>query len=268
PNTVNGVVDTLAGSKRYAGVFVVNPNAAAYSFVYDYTNNPYVTPINEPYLKLKKRDNNAVTAWIAPSNMVLDQTLNTITCTGQNTEYILEKSLTIVPLKWLSFTALLNSNKQSVLNWKVTEEINVSRYEILWSTDGTNFQPIATVNYSTAARGNYTAIHIQPANGNNYYRIKQIDVDGKYSYTNIQLVKLTEKITISIYPNPASEIINIAGWDKIKQMQLYDMSGRKINEWKIVQSTINVNSLANGTYILKAELKSGEIVEQKVIVNK
>lgn len=176
--------------------------------------------------------------------------------------------ISILPLKWLSFTAQLNNNKQTTLNWKVTEELNVSRYEVLWSKDGTNFQPIATVNYNTAAGGNYAAIHIQPANGNNYYRIKQIDVDGKNSYTNIQLVKLTEKISISIYPNPVSEIINIVGWDKIKKMELYDISGRKLNEWKTAQSTIRVNNLTTGTYVLKAVLKSEEMIEQKLVVNK
>lgn len=49
-------------------------------------------------------------------------------------------------------------------------------------------------------------------------------------------------------------------------MQLYDISGRKINEWQLAQPTISVNNLLNGTYILKIELQTGEIVEQKVIV--
>ncbi|MBL0144540.1 MAG: LamG domain-containing protein [Chitinophagaceae bacterium] len=55
PNTVTGIDDTLAGSKRYAGVYMVNPNTAAYTLQYDYTNNPFVTPVNEPYLRLKER---------------------------------------------------------------------------------------------------------------------------------------------------------------------------------------------------------------------
>jgi len=200
--------------------------------------------------------------------MTLDAALNTITCTGESTEYILAKGLFTLPLKWLSFTAQLNSSKQTVLNWKVEGELNISRYEIEWSADGIHFTTIATVNYNVVAGGNYAAIHIQPLKGNNYYRIRQVDVDGKYGYSNIQLVKLTDSIVISIYPNPASDVINIVGWNNIKQMQLYDISGRKVNEWRLPHPTINVKKLVNGMYILKAELNTGEIVEQKVMVNR
>ena len=266
PNTVNGVNDTVPGSKRYAGVHMVNPNAAAYTLLYDYTNNPFVTPVNEPYLRLRKRDNNAAATWITPVSMALDQVLNTITCTGESTEYILAKGLFTLPLKWLSFTAQLNSNKQTALNWKVEGELNISRYDIEWSTDGIHFTSIATVNYNAAAKGHYKAFHIQPSKGNNYYRIRQMDVDGRTGYSNTQLIKLTDTIVISIYPNPANDVINIVGWNNISHMQLYDISGRKINEWQLAQPTISVNHLANGTYILKIELQTGEIVEQKVIV--
>ncbi|MBL0183766.1 MAG: T9SS type A sorting domain-containing protein [Chitinophagaceae bacterium] len=268
PNTVTGVNDTVPGSKRYAGVYMVNPNTAAYTLLYDYTNNPYVTPVNESYLRLRKRDNNAVTTWGTPVNMILDETLNTVTCTGESTEYILAKGLFPLPLKWLSFTAQLNNNKQTLLNWKVSAEFNVSRYEIEWSRDGIHFTLIATTVYNAAAGGNYTALHVQPVSGNNYYRVKQVDVDGRYSYTNIQLIKLTDNMVISFYPNPAKDVVNIVGWDKIKQMQLYDISGRKLNEWKKVQPTITINNLSNGTYVLKAEMRSGEMIEQKLIVSK
>ncbi|HAO46726.1 MAG TPA: LamG domain-containing protein [Ferruginibacter sp.] len=266
PNTVNGVTDTLAGSHRYAGVFVVNPVSAQYTLVYDYTGNPYVTLANEPYLKLKKRDHNAVTTWIAPSTMTLNTAANTITCTGENTEYILEKSQTIVPLKWLSFTAALNNNKQAVLSWKVAAEVNVSHYSIEWSTDGRNFREIAAVNYLSSALGNYTAIHVQPAKGNNYYRIRQVDVDAKFSFSNTQLVKLSETVSVSIYPNPASTLVHIVGRNHITAAALYDMSGRLVTSVLQGQSFLDVSGVASGTYVVRLILIDGATVEQKLLV--
>ena len=135
--------------------------------------------------------------------------------------------------------------------------MNVNSYQILWSTDGINFKPIANINYNATAKGNYVAIHLQPINGNNYYRIKQIDNDTKYSYSTVQIIKIAEKILVSVYPNPTSNTINILGWNIITQMQLYDVSGKKINEWQKPQPTINLSKIDNGIYILNQNLNDG-----------
>ncbi|MBL0144538.1 MAG: T9SS type A sorting domain-containing protein [Chitinophagaceae bacterium] len=110
--------------------------------------------------------------------------------------------------------------------------------------------------------GNYAALHLKPTNGNNYYRIKQIDANGKFTYSSIQMVKLADNFLISIYPNPATDIVNIVGWNNVKQMQLYDVSGQKVNEWLLAQPTINVNGYSKGVYVLKVELKTGKWIEQ------
>ena len=187
---------------------------------------------------------------------------------GTTSVELYKLNISVLPLKWLSFSASLNSNTQAELNWKVTDETNISHYEIEWSTDAVQYTRIATVNYSVAAHGNYATVHTQPTKNNNYYRISQVDVDGKYSYSNIQLIKLSVKAMISIYPNPATGMVNVIGWNNVKQMCLYDMSGRKLNEWQTTQSSINVKNLSGGFYILKAELRSGEAVTQRLVISK
>ena len=268
PNTVNGVNDTVPGSKRYAGVYMVNPNAAAYTLLYDYTNNPFVTPVNEHYLRLRKRDNNAATTWSTPVTMTLDESLNTITCIGENTEYILAKGLFALPLKWISFTAQLNAYQQTVLHWKVNSEINLKNYVVEWSTDGIYYQPIAIINYSFSAAGNYNTLHTQPFKGNNYYRIKQVDNDGRFSYTSIQLVKLNGIASIRVYPNPTSDVLYISGWKDIENIEIYDISGRILLKQQKAASYINTTTLTSGVYILKVVLKTGTTLEQKIIINR
>ncbi|MFZ4058434.1 MAG: LamG-like jellyroll fold domain-containing protein [Ferruginibacter sp.] len=267
PNTFSGINDTLPGSKRYAGVFMVNPNAAAYTFLYDYTNNPFVTPLNEPYIQIRKRQNNAATLWLTPTPVTHDQALNTLTCTGESTEYILAKGVFALPLKWISFTAQLNANKQSVLNWKVNNETNVKNYVVEWSTDGRNYQQIAIVLFQASAAGNYNLLHMQPVPGNNNYRVKQVDNDGRFSYTHIQLVKLSDIIGITVYPNPATDMVYIAGFNFIEHLELYDVSGRLMIKHQKAQSYINTSALARGVYVLKALLKNGANFEQKIILH-
>jgi ELWxxDGT repeat protein len=187
--------------------------------------------------------------------------------TSTNVE-LYKLDLTVLPLKWLSFSASENRNKQVALNWKVTDEININGYEVEWSTDAVHFKTIESINYNVQTKGNYSAIHVLPAKGSNYYRIKQIDTDGKFSYTPIQSVRLADKISISVYPNPSSTELHIVGWNTIQQMQLYNISGKKMYEWQSVQSAIPLHQLSNGTYILNARLKNGETFVQKIVVSR
>jgi hypothetical protein len=265
PNTVNGIADTIIGSKKYAGVFIVNPNAAVYSLKYNCTNNVNVITGNEPYLKLKKRDNNAISSWVAPANMTPDIANKTINCTGQNTEYILEKSSTILPLRWLSFTAFLNANKQGELDWKVENETNIKHYEIEWSYNARAFEKVGTLEFNLYVNGKYKFLHLNPINGFNYYRIKQIDNDGRFSYSTVQVIKNSDKIEIGIYPNPTCNLLNIIGWNNIAQMNLYEINGKLIKKWQTPEASVNMKEFAIGTYILKVKLKDGSQIIEKIV---
>ena len=102
-------------------------------------------------------------------------------------------------------------------------------------------------------------------NKENFYPIKKIDSDGKFSYSTAQIVKPFGKKPITVYPNPASETVNIRGWNNVKRMQLYDVSGRLLNEWQSATPEININNLLRGTYILKVLMKTGEILQEKIM---
>ena len=94
PNTVNGI--TAAGTNdRYFGVFNANLNAPTYTATYDYSGNPYVTPVNESKLGLYKRNNGEAGTW-NNSTATLNISSNTLTVTGQNTEYMLGEGTSIV----------------------------------------------------------------------------------------------------------------------------------------------------------------------------
>jgi hypothetical protein len=184
-------------------------------------------------------------------------------------EFWIHTGTIVLPLHFLYFNAQKCGDKNICLNWQTANEQNVSHFEIERSVDGRTFTAVATRTADNQFTNIYNTVDdialLQSAR-QIYYRIKQIDNDRKFSYTNVQLVKLTDKFIISVYPNPVRDIINILGWNTITQMQLYDVSGKKINEWQQPQPTINLSKIGNGIYILKAQLKTGETVEQKIIV--
>jgi Secretion system C-terminal sorting domain len=172
-----------------------------------------------------------------------------------------------LPITLEYFTARKNNATSSVINWKTSQEINTAFYDIERSNDAIGFKKIGVVN--GAGNSNvgieYVFIDNNPLQGMNYYRLKQMDIDGRVTFSNIKTVKFSANNAISIYPNPSKGIVNIDGWNNIKNMELYDISGRKLKQWNTAQATIDISNFASGNYILQMVLKTGESLQQKLI---
>jgi len=116
------------------------------------------------------------------------------------------------------------------LNWKVENEINVSRYEVEYSLDGNKFSSLFTVPASaaTTAQKTYAQNHPFPADGLNYYRIKQVDMDGRFSYSKTVAIKIDNPNVISITPNPASTFVLVQSKSVMNRIQLFSSTGQLV----------------------------------------
>lgn len=173
----------------------------------------------------------------------------------------------VLPIRLESFTALPLNNSVT-LNWKISQEINVNRYEIEYSTNGINFVSIGYV----SAKGNqlYTLQHNMPVNGINYYRLKTIDADGSSVYSEVRKVNFGRVIINAIiYPNPAKENINItltgrfinkAGTIKVLSIDGKLLMQKNLKAMNQTES-IDVRKIANGKYVI-------QIITDTDIVNK
>jgi len=132
--------------------------------------------------------------------------------------------LSPLPVKLTSFTG---ENKGTIikLSWTTATEINNSGFELQRSSDGVNFHKIAFVD-SKGRSGNsntdlsYSIEDINPFPGNNYYRLKQIDINGRFEYSKVILLKQAKPNVIivkNIFPNPAFENVNITINSSIKE---------------------------------------------------
>jgi parallel beta-helix repeat protein len=112
---------------------------------------------------------------------------------GANVDAGCFEYLAPLPVEWLSFTLQTAAEPMRVrLAWATASEHNAKCFEIERSNDGTAFERIATVaaNGSTSTVSKYTFDDIQPYFGTSYYRLKQVDYDGEFSYSNTQMARL------------------------------------------------------------------------------
>jgi hypothetical protein len=117
-----------------------------------------------------------------------------------------------LPLTLISFTGKVINAQEVQLQWKTAQEINTKDFEVEWSNDGQSFSKIAV----QAAAGNstfnqqYSYIHRIPVEGNNYYRLKMRDIDGRFTYSLvIKMVVVIDALAINAFPNPVVDVLQI-----------------------------------------------------------
>ena len=151
------------------------------------------------------------------------------------------------PVKWLQIIAQKEKEKTIKILWTVNEIAN-SFYEVERSIDGDKFYKIGTVNalQNTTSINNYSFIDAQPFAAKNYYRIKQVDKNGSFTYSKIVNVNMNETIAAWVlYPNPANAKINLfcnANSNNVT-IEMFDAIG------KMVQN-ITSNQITKGQSIL------------------
>lgn len=186
----------------------------------------------------------------------------------------------VLPVELISFTAWNNSHINQ-LQWKSASENNLLKYEIEKSTDGSYYAYIGEM----SAAGNssqlltYDFNDNNPVIGNNFYRLKIIDNDGNFTYSNVVNVPIAQVVTNSIskvYPNPTSGNLTV----KIQSMasvntnfSVYDVLGNIVFEQSISliygenKLDFDFSLLANGTYVLSYTDNNGKIQKTKFVKN-
>lgn len=179
----------------------------------------------------------------------------------------------VMPVTLLGFR-LLALEKTIGLNWSTTQEINNDYFEIERSVDGIKFNNVGKV-ASTAipsTTNNYSFSDINPVKGIGYYRLKQVDKDGKYAYSGIKQVYFSgSKSSTVLYPNPAKSVVNLefdASKSSVENLTITNLSGVVVQSIKINilegynKTSIPLNSqLANGQYWISFSVDN---VEQKL----
>lgn len=177
-----------------------------------------------------------------------------------------------MPVTFLDLTAQQKDNGVS-LNWGTSQEINNDRFEAERSADGnSNWQLIATVPGAgnSNIRHNYNAFDGSPLSGMNYYRIRQVDIDGHSSYSKTVGISVDNSISrVAIVGNPFRNnfTVQFSGIAREVTARLLDITGKQVvrETWSTSNGRTNkqfsnLSSIQNGIYILIIQDKSGEIL--------
>lgn len=163
-----------------------------------------------------------------------------------------------LPLTWLTFQCKSQNNGNVMLNWSTAMESNTDRFFIERSIGEEEFTPIGELpaaGFSATTSQYYFADTLAVA-GNTYYRIKQIDRDGKFSYSEVCKADIAPKIALGLFPNPCGDGLKLIGLSSLvgnTPFYIYRMDGRIIRVGNIINKSpiINTQELPEGNYILK-----------------
>ncbi|OQP58773.1 IPT/TIG domain-containing protein [Niastella populi] len=191
-----------------------------------------------------------------------------------------------LPLYWLSVDAQVIQKKEVKISWSTTEEVNTSHFEIQRSSANEQYKTIGTV--QAAGQSNTVNTYTLTdknifTEGTYYYRIKQVDLDGKFSYSPVKTVRLNaaqESATWQVYPNPVKrgEPVNITAIGggiqpgEVIGVQLTNAAGQTIARVKDALSNVakpisdRISALTSGVYTMiimhKGERKALQFIIQ------
>ncbi|MGF2412495.1 MAG: T9SS type A sorting domain-containing protein, partial [Ferruginibacter sp.] len=265
-NAVPSPTITIPNLTACLGATGVSFNASvAPSGTYNYTWSPNDGTLSSIYV-----NNPTVNVATIGTKTYGLNVINATTGCASNATANLTVNYCALPIKLESFTAALQGTGV-LLNWVVSEEINVANYEVEFSTDARSFWfagAKAAINSKT-----YSFLHTSPVYGINYYRLKTIDKDGKVSYSEIRKVNVKVVGNISVYPNPAYNNVNVTVTanmvNKPALITIIAVDGRVIlqKQTKAISQTevFDVSNLAKGQYYLRITTES-EVINKAFVV--
>lgn len=181
-----------------------------------------------------------------------------------------------LPVTLLSFKAIAEG-QTAVLNWVTVAETNSDRFEVEQSLNGKVWNKVGTV----PAKGNsvvnvaYTFTDANPDNGQNLYRLRVVDRDGKFGLSTI--VGLNFQVdAVKLFPSPVSDKLTMRAqdWDKVSDVEMYDSNGKVVYEshrgssGKLLAQEINVKPFSSGVYMVRISRKNGVVTIHKIVVNR
>jgi hypothetical protein len=260
-------------------------NSDAYTATFDAN---YFSPIlpTPNFLRLVKRSNSS-SPWVLPNSNASAVTNGTYLYSLSGTfdgfsEFgvgltTVESSVGL-PVSLLTFSGYKDGLRNQ-LRWVTVQEVNNSGFQVQRSTDGLNYQSIGFVS-SQAIGGNsqaqlkYSFTDANPAGIKHYYRLRQVDIDGRSSLSNILLLQGEKPTTFeinSVFPNPSSGQITLllsSPANENIRIRLFDVSGRVIETRQVNVLTGNnsipfdLSKQAKGQYLIQVGEKVVRVVRE------
>jgi Secretion system C-terminal sorting domain len=160
-----------------------------------------------------------------------------------------------LPVELTTFKATPRANTV-ILEWTTASETNNSHFDIEKSSDAKNWSLLGTLSGrgTTAIQNQYFFPDENPSTGNNYYRLKQVDFDGRFEYSNIVLAKIAHGAA-DIYPNPVTQELFIPSENAYEgdAVEIYSLQGTLVKTVSVSNNSstiLDCTPLSDGVYLL------------------
>lgn len=178
---------------------------------------------------------------------------------GRGWTFIGHSTCSTLPIELTNFEA--KKNERTVrLNWETATEINNDFFGIERSSDGEKWETIVEIKGAGNSNQtlNYTVNDLKPLNGLAYYKLKQTDFDGQFTYS--KTISINSSVTanetdFSVYPNPSENFITIeASTEVLSTIKVYNILGKKVSTKTLITSekkkTLDLTNLPSGIYYI------------------
>jgi hypothetical protein len=175
----------------------------------------------------------------------------------------------VIPVELIDFKARKAKSAVEV-QWSTATELNNKYYSIERSSDAKSFEKIGEISVygNSQTIRNYTFMDEKPLNSVNYYRLRQVDLDGKETVYKTVSVHFGKNGATKIYPTVVKDNINIElnTADNVSDLTVVNLLGQVVKAQKLQNTegviSLNVSDLPNGSYILNVVSKSGNVSQQ------
>lgn len=178
-----------------------------------------------------------------------------------------------LPIELISFDAV-NDGDDVRVDWRTATELDNDRFEVERSADGTDFEHIATV---AGAGTSHTMLHYthydqRPLGGTSYYRLKQVDLDGTFTYSDVVAVRRELlQAGVHAWPNPVTNVLSfsVEANTEPASVKVMDAAGRVVLERSITDQTgtmtLDLVDVQAGALFLTVTMKDGSVVQQRLL---
>lgn len=265
------------GGQRSAKVFAVTPTTNGGTAGYTislYFDNPELAGKTAGTLRIAKTSAASAAASNASNTILVVPTVTTLgsgttiftaTFTGFSRFFLVDAGVTL-PVNLTDFTAHATDQKNTLLNWTTGSEQSNKQFDIEISNDATNFALLSSVlsQGNSSTEQHYEYLHIKPQTGTSYYRLKQVDIDGKFKYSQIAAVTISSDLVKPfVYPVPSRNIITVNFGSLINKASMEILTAdmkivkrETVNQLSL-KKDINIQGLSNGVYFIRLTLEKG-----------
>lgn len=174
-------------------------------------------------------------------------------CNGANAT-VYTQPFEPLPITLTSFD-VLQTNGNIILQWTSDNEVNNNFFEIEHSINGYEWMSIGRkYGSNNNSKTYYSFNHESPISGSNYYRLKQVDFDGHFTFSEIRST-IFETQFLKLFPNPVQKILTVEGAELGSVIYVYNIYGKQLASFKVTSTSypIDMSFYKEGMYILKSD---------------